>query len=84
MAVKVINTEASTVLAVLMNMMIICSFAAWWTEDPPRMAPVIIPGIAMIPITLTECVRRLEKEERNLGRACLMLLIEGVSANFRA
>ena len=46
------NTEASTMLAVIMNMMIICSLAAWWTEDPPRIAPVIIPGIEMIPMTL--------------------------------
>ena len=51
-AAKVINTEASTVEAAIMNMMIICSLAAWWTEDPPRMAPVIIPGIEMIPMTL--------------------------------
>ena len=52
MVIKVMNTEASTMLAVIMNMMIICSLAAWWTEDPPRMAPVIIPGMAMIPMTL--------------------------------
>ena len=52
MAVKVMNTEASTMLAVIMNIMIICSLAAWWTEDPPRIAPVIIPGIVMIPMTL--------------------------------
>lgn len=36
----------------IMNMMTIWSLAACWTDDPPRMAPVIIPGMAMIPSTL--------------------------------
>jgi hypothetical protein len=44
--------DASVVLAVIMNMMIICSFAACWTEEPPKMAPVIMPGMAIIPSTL--------------------------------
>ena len=38
--------------AVIMNKMIICSFVACGTEDPPRMVPVIVPGIAMMPVTL--------------------------------
>ena len=52
MVAKVINTEASTVEDVIMNMMIICNLAACWTEAPPRIVPVIVPGIAMIPMTL--------------------------------
>jgi hypothetical protein len=46
------NIEASVVVAVIMNRMIICSFAACSTEDPPRMVPVIVPRIAMMPVTL--------------------------------
>ena len=83
MAAKVTNTEASTVAAVIMNMMIICSLAAWWTEDPPRIAPVIIPGIAMIPMTL-RWMRGFGKEARSMTKAYFMLLIVGISANFRA
>jgi len=52
MAAKVVNTDASVVLAVIMNIMIICRRAACWTEDPPRIAPVIMPGMEMIPRTL--------------------------------
>lgn len=36
----------------IMNMMTIWSLAACWTEEPPRMAPVIIPGIDIMPRTL--------------------------------
>jgi len=86
MAAKVMNTEASTVLAVIMNMMIICSLAAWWTDDPPRIAPVIIPGIAMIPRTLCQVERAIRahgiKDKRR--EFYLMLLMEGISASFRA
>ena len=64
MAAKVMNTEASVAVAEIMNMMIICSLAACWTEDPPRMAPVIIPGIAMIPITLEGNQSLLEEERQ--------------------
>jgi hypothetical protein len=35
-----------------MNMIIICNRAACATSAPPRIAPVIVPGIEMIPITL--------------------------------
>jgi len=35
-----------------MNMITIWSFAAWSTDEPPRIAPVIMPGIAIIPSTL--------------------------------
>ena len=38
--------------AAIMNVMIIFSRAAW-TSEPSRIARVIMPGIAMIPITLT-------------------------------
>ena len=44
--------DASAVADDVMNMMTICSFAACPTEDPARSAPVIIPGIATIPMTL--------------------------------
>jgi hypothetical protein len=44
--------DANVVAEEIMNIMIICSIAACCTEEPPRMAPVIIPGIAMIPRTL--------------------------------
>ena len=48
----VVTIAASAVDAEIMNMMIICNFAACSTEEPPRMAPVIIPGIEMMPMTL--------------------------------
>ena len=48
----VVTIAASAVDAEIINMMIICSFAACSTEEPPRMAPVIIPGIEMMPMTL--------------------------------
>jgi hypothetical protein len=44
----------------IMNMIIICSRAAWCTSAPPRIAPVIIPGMEMRPITL----RFMEKGDR--------------------
>ena len=43
----------STVDADIINMMTICSLAACSTSTPPRIAPVIVPGIEMIPITLS-------------------------------
>jgi len=52
MAENVVKIDARVVDAEIMKTMIICSRAACWTEDPPRIAPVIIPGIAMIPSTL--------------------------------
>ena len=48
----VVTMAASAVDAEIINMMIICSLAACSTEEPPRMAPVIIPGIEMMPMTL--------------------------------
>ena len=48
----VVKIDAKVVAEEIMNIMIICSLAACWTEDPPRIAPVIIPGMAMIPRTL--------------------------------
>ena len=53
----VVTIEESAVEEEIMNMMTICRRAACSTEDPPRMAPVIMPGIAMIPITLRVGVR---------------------------
>ena len=44
--------HASALDATSMNMMIICSRAACCTSAPPRIAPDIIPGIAMMPVTL--------------------------------
>ena len=44
--------HASAQDATIMNMMTICSRAACSTSAPPRIAPDIIPGIAMIPVTL--------------------------------
>ena len=66
MAEKEINNEASTAAAAIMNMMIICSLAAWWTEDPPMIAPVIVPGIATIPMTLWIEEIPSEREEEKL------------------
>lgn len=48
----VITIAARVVEAEIMNMMIICSFAACDTEEPPRMAPVIMPGMDIMPMTL--------------------------------
>lgn len=48
----VVKIDASVVAEEIMNVIIICNIAACWTEEPPRIAPVIIPGIAMMPITL--------------------------------
>lgn len=58
------NTEASTALAEIMNMIIICSLAAWWIEDPPRMVPVIIPGMEMIPMTLNVRINEIRTREK--------------------
>lgn len=51
--------QTSALEAEIMNMMIICSFTACEIDDPPRMAPVIMPGMAMIPMTLTNRVSTL-------------------------
>lgn len=48
----VVRIEARVVDEEIMNIIIICKIAACWTEEPPRMAPVIIPGIETIPMTL--------------------------------
>ena len=48
----VVTIAASAVDAEIINMIIICNFDACSTEEPPRIAPVIIPGIEMIPMTL--------------------------------
>lgn len=48
------TTAESTLLPQMRNMTTICSRAACWTDAPPRMAPVIVPGIAMMPITLCD------------------------------
>lgn len=50
----VVTMEASAVDEEIMNMMTICKRAACSTEEPPRMAPVIMPGMAIIPMTLGE------------------------------
>lgn len=52
---KVTETVAKTVDAEFMNITIICSRAACSTGAPARMAPVIIPGIEMIPMILYNC-----------------------------
>jgi hypothetical protein len=44
--------HASVLDADIMKMIIICRRAAWCTSAPPRIAPVIIPGMEMRPITL--------------------------------
>ena len=48
----VVTIEESAVLEDIMNIITIWRRAACSTEDPPRIAPVIIPGMAIIPITL--------------------------------
>lgn len=52
MTENVVKIDARVVDAEIMKTIIICSRAACWTEEPPRIAPVIMPGIAMIPRTL--------------------------------
>ncbi len=47
----------------IMNVITICSRAAWSTSAPPRIAPVIIPGMEMMPITL----RFKEKSDKQAG-----------------
>ena len=49
-------------LAVIINMMIICSLAACCTEEPPKIAPVIMPGMAIIPMTLDEHEESISRE----------------------
>ena len=52
-SVKSVTTMHDSALdADIMNMIIICRRAAWCTSAPPRIAPVIMPGMAMRPITL--------------------------------
>jgi hypothetical protein len=54
-----LNTECVAMIhesafeAAIMNMTTICSRAACSTSEPSRIARVIMPGIAMMPITLT-------------------------------
>ena len=43
---------ANTLDADIINMIIICRRAAGSTSAPPRIAPVIVPGMEMMPITL--------------------------------
>ena len=50
----VVIIDAKAVDEDIMNMITIWSFAAWSTDEPPRIAPVIMPGIAIIPSTLKE------------------------------
>lgn len=50
----VVIIDAKAVDEDIMNMITIWSFAAWSTEEPPRIAPVIIPGIEIMPSTLWE------------------------------
>jgi hypothetical protein len=57
----------STLDADIMNMIIICSRAACATSAPPRIAPVIVPGMAMMPITL-------QKGDKWAGRAGWLFL----------
>jgi hypothetical protein len=51
---KLVKIAAKLVEAVIINMMIICRRAACATSAPPRMAPVIMPGIEIMPSTLNE------------------------------
>jgi hypothetical protein len=44
--------EERAVLAEIMNKMFIWSFPACSTDEPPRRAPVIMPGIEIRPMTL--------------------------------
>ena len=60
-SVKIVMIMHDSALdADIMNMIIICSRAAWCTSAPPRIAPVIMPGMEMRPITL----RFMEKGDR--------------------
>jgi hypothetical protein len=52
--------HASTLDADIINMIIICSRAAWPTSAPPSIAPVIIPGMEIMPITLGSAISELE------------------------
>ena len=51
----VATIEESTATEEIMNDRIIWSRAACVTDAPPSMEPVIVPGIAIMPITLQEC-----------------------------
>jgi hypothetical protein len=44
--------HANTLDADIMNMIIICRRAAGSTSAPPKIAPVIVPGMEIMPITL--------------------------------
>ena len=62
--------DASAVEEEIMNMMTICRRAACSTEEPPRMAPVIMPGIAMMPITLRGGWRGWGEKQGEQARRC--------------
>ena len=51
-AMMVITIPATPMLEVRRNIITICRRAACSTDEPPRMAPDIVPGMAMMPITL--------------------------------
>ena len=72
--------DARAVLAEIMNMMTICKRAACSTDAPPRIAPVIMPGIETMPRTLFAVSR----SGRNIAEGThLMVLTVGVSARRR-
>lgn len=50
--IQTLIVTASNVVAEIRNMIICWYFTAWEIEAPPRMAPVIIPGIDTRPMTL--------------------------------
>ena len=65
--------------AAIMNMIIICNRAACCTSAPPRIAPVIIPGIEMMPKTLQRDQRM--DDGRGTRATHLIWLMVGIRAS---
>jgi hypothetical protein len=71
-----VTTEVVTarvVVAEMRNMMICWYFTAWEILAPPRIAPVIIPGMETRPITLSSALAQVE-----WGRGGLVFFWRGV------
>lgn len=76
-----ITIAANAMLEVNRNMMTICRRAACSTDAPPRMAPDIVPGMDMIPITLMYLSVAVQNRENQ--SSYLIALIIGIRARRR-
>ena len=77
----VVTIDESAVQDEIMNMITICRRAACSTEDPPRIAPVIMPGMEMRPMTLGESQFRAQPIQPKSPDVCRRSTVEDESPN---